>query len=376
MDVSNPSRPIPQKRGPWSNGEDTRLIMLVQDHGPLNWVRIAEILGTRTPKQCRERYHQNLKPTLNRGPITNEEGQIIDDLVQTIGKKWAEIARRLNGRSDNAVKNWWNGSQNRQKRRNQSRRQAQEQSTITGREFSRMPVVRESDQPSHPSQTPAETRSPGLNGQSLHATTWHTATLPSPSSSDLTESEVEMNYTTSPASQAHSRESTYTYRPQVQQTSSRSPFYPSRGNSRWPIQRSLPLPRDLSSEEVLFPRDPSFGEGPLSRAMIPARESYPRWSSQVEVSYTPRCSSSSQRSMQLPVTRLSGAEQRTTAECRTAQEDARLPSLQSHLLTAPNSPPFNHDGQTPQRSRSCQDTEREMQKEISRKMSVASLLDS
>ncbi|KZZ99366.1 Myb transcription factor [Moelleriella libera RCEF 2490] len=215
MDVSNPSRPIPQKRGPWSNGEDNRLIMLVQDHGPLNWVRIAEILGTRTPKQCRERYHQNLKPTLNRGPITNEEGQIIDDLVQTIGKKWAEIARRLNGRSDNAVKNWWNGSQNRQKRRNQSRRQAQEQSTITGREFSRMPVVRESDQPSHPSQTPADTRSPGLNGQSPHATTWHTATLPSPSSSDLTESEVEMNYTTSPASQAHSRESAYTYRPQI-----------------------------------------------------------------------------------------------------------------------------------------------------------------
>lgn len=33
-----------------------------------------------------------------------------------MGKRWAEIARRLRGRSDNAVKNWWNGSINRRHR--------------------------------------------------------------------------------------------------------------------------------------------------------------------------------------------------------------------------------------------------------------------
>lgn len=41
---------------------------------------------------------------------------MIEQLVQDMGKRWAEIARRLGNRSDNAVKNWWNGSMNRRKR--------------------------------------------------------------------------------------------------------------------------------------------------------------------------------------------------------------------------------------------------------------------
>jgi Myb-like DNA-binding protein FlbD len=89
---------------------------LVATQGALNWVRISQQLGTRTPKQCRERYHQNLKPNLNHEPISPEEGLVIEQLVREIGKRWAEIARRLNNRSDNAVKNWWNGNQNRRKR--------------------------------------------------------------------------------------------------------------------------------------------------------------------------------------------------------------------------------------------------------------------
>ena len=89
---------------------------LVDEQGPHNWVRISSHIQSRTPKQCRERFHQNLKPNLCHDPITTEEGRLIERLVEELGKRWAEIARRLPGRSDNAVKNWWNGSQNRRKR--------------------------------------------------------------------------------------------------------------------------------------------------------------------------------------------------------------------------------------------------------------------
>jgi Myb-like DNA-binding protein FlbD len=115
---------MPQhKRGPWSATEDQYLLHLVNLHGAHNWVRISSTIGTRSPKQCRERFHQNLKPNLNHDPITPEEGVLIEQMVAEMGKRWAEIARRLRGRSDNAVKNWWNGGMNRRRRSNNHRRQ-------------------------------------------------------------------------------------------------------------------------------------------------------------------------------------------------------------------------------------------------------------
>ena len=109
------------RRRPWLKAEDEYLIQLVRIYGPLNWAKIARSLRSRTKKQCRERYHQALKPNLNHQPITPEEGAEIERLVSEIGKRWVEIARRLHGRSENAVKNWWNGSQNRRKRLNRHR---------------------------------------------------------------------------------------------------------------------------------------------------------------------------------------------------------------------------------------------------------------
>ena len=113
---------VAYKKGPWSTAEDAQLLHLIQITGPAQWVKISQQMGTRSAKQCRERYHQNLKPTLRHDPITAEEGRIIEQLVEQMGKRWADIARKLNNRSDNHVKNWWNSNNSHQKRPKSSSR--------------------------------------------------------------------------------------------------------------------------------------------------------------------------------------------------------------------------------------------------------------
>ena len=114
MALFNPTRPIHGvKKGPWSEMEDKRLLDLVNYFGAESWMDISKEHGSRNAKQCRERYHQNLKSSINRGPITGEEGVAIERYYAEKGPKWAEIARALGGRSDNQVKNWYNGQKNR-----------------------------------------------------------------------------------------------------------------------------------------------------------------------------------------------------------------------------------------------------------------------
>ena len=58
--------------GPWSPQEDAQLTELVKQYGGKHWARIASLLPGRTGKQCRERWCNNLDPSLKKGAWTQE----------------------------------------------------------------------------------------------------------------------------------------------------------------------------------------------------------------------------------------------------------------------------------------------------------------
>ncbi|GAA5883413.1 hypothetical protein JCM3774_003676 [Rhodotorula dairenensis] len=104
-------------KGAWTTEEDNKLRALVAQHGSEKWVAISEEMRTRTGKQCRERWHNHLDPSIKKSSWTAEEDAIIRDLHARIGPKWAEMAKYLPGRPDNSIKNYWNSQQAREKRR-------------------------------------------------------------------------------------------------------------------------------------------------------------------------------------------------------------------------------------------------------------------
>lgn len=114
---------VPAKRKHWTQHEDAAIRHIVFTVTECKWTEIARILEEefgvlgRSSKQCRERWHNHLDPTLNKEPWDLHEQLILFNSHQRLGNTWANITPLLPGRSENAIKNQFYSSLRRQYRK-------------------------------------------------------------------------------------------------------------------------------------------------------------------------------------------------------------------------------------------------------------------
>ncbi|OVA06488.1 SANT/Myb domain [Macleaya cordata] len=158
-------------KGQWTDEEDSLLVRLVKQYGVRKWAQIAQKLVGRAGKQCRERWHNHLRPDIKKDTWSEEEERLLVETHQKVGNRWAEIAKRIPGRTENAIKNHWNATKRRLNSRRKNKKsvsqRAKSQQSIL-QDYIKSKCIKESSSSSSSSATTTSTNTTSTTGSGDH----------------------------------------------------------------------------------------------------------------------------------------------------------------------------------------------------------------
>lgn len=132
-------------RHSFTDKEDEQLKKLVLEYGEHDWKTIAENLGTRTPRQCRERYRNYLMPGIVNGPWTVEDDMLLYQKYLEIGPHWTIISQFFPSRSEINIKNRWAALSNKRNNKNHKQNSSTTDTDLSSSSSS-LPQIDSSDQ--------------------------------------------------------------------------------------------------------------------------------------------------------------------------------------------------------------------------------------
>ncbi|KAG8896075.1 hypothetical protein FRC00_006533, partial [Tulasnella sp. 408] len=92
----------------WTEEEDQALLDLVSSHGKNNWSFVASMLpSARSARQCSDRYRNSLDPSIRRAKWTKEEDDNLAKAVAELGPKWSKVKQFVPGRTGAQCRERW-----------------------------------------------------------------------------------------------------------------------------------------------------------------------------------------------------------------------------------------------------------------------------
>lgn len=93
-------------RNDWNYDEETKLLSFIEKYGTLSWKKCSKYVGTRTKKQCKEKWNTSINPKIKKGFWSRQEQLLIFNMMKNGKLSWIKIQKKMPHRTNVTIRNF------------------------------------------------------------------------------------------------------------------------------------------------------------------------------------------------------------------------------------------------------------------------------